>query len=583
VKGRATPSLDEKFQLMSVEFMQKKPIFAKKSWKSFKDLMPSEFKLFILKILECQTDEKKVFKCLENFLQSLTTEDLEKFMELSPEEIQNRLNGQAILNNPFNKSFLQIKSKSIQKTVFNEAFYFFHYILENVVSCTGLTEIGSDGYHGSSDFNQYAARRTLDFYLELITYPSVIFASFLSYTKNSPSAFLLTILTITSILALTHIYIHFLRPCPNQYSILENLNQKVIEQKMPPIFKRMDILTEIQAAFSSGRGVILTADPGEGKTTVVQSLAELIVSKECEHFLAKSQLFSFNANNMSSSGLSKIESHFKNYSEEFILFLDEIESSFKDKGESGKLSDSLLTFQHKFNYIICATTTEQYNRTIKGKEESFLRRFKHIEITPLKDENIKIALYDFLHFNAPELTIDKDVIPHLIEKAKNSNNHSSIIHTASTVFALTISKATTLFFQTLEKEIQILREKIELYNKSHLHESCLATPQEIKNFQIDMQNLKNKQTELTKKQKELQKIKRIEQIYARLKIASSLLATASVNNPSHLHKKKWLVNQVCCQILLNFIQENRSKIGLPSKITIDFINQILEEHPIQKQ
>jgi energy-coupling factor transporter ATP-binding protein EcfA2 len=586
LKGRATHSVNsENFQLISVEFMQKKPVFAKKSWENFKGLSPYAFKSFILQILATQADEKKVFKCLENFLQSLTVKDLEKFLELSSEEIQNLLNGDASLNNSFVKSSLQLKSLSIQKTIFNEAFYLFHYILENLVSCTGLTELGAeeDSFE-LRKIKQYEAKNTLDFYLTLLTYPSVIFTGLLAYTKHTASAFLLTLLTIISILAITRIYMHFLKPCPNHFLGLENLNQKVIEQKTAPIFKRMDILEAIQSAFSSGKGVILTANPGEGKTTIVQSLAELIVSKECKHFLTKAQLFSANANRLNSyeSSLDRIERKFKNYPKGFILFLDEIESFFKDSLVHVKLSDSLLTFQHKFNYIICATTTEQYNRTIKDKEESFSRRFKHIEITPLKDKDIEIALYDYLHFKAPELTIDEEVIPYLIEKVKDSNCLSSIIDTAIALLACTISKATTPSFQTLEKEIQILRGKIELYNKSHLHKSCPVTPEEIEKYQKNLQNFKDKQAELTKKQSELQKIKRIEKIYTQLKNSSYSLAANSVNNQNSLHKKKWLVNQVCCQILLSFIQNNRLKIGLPSKITTNLIDEILKENPIQK-
>lgn len=566
-------------------FVQSRSTFGGKLLKALTQLPPDEVSKALLAFMGEQEGKADVGPTIEKFLQLLDIEGLKNFTHLDDQKVDENILVQTLLKDEALKSILEVKGRAIWKEISVEIYYFIHHLIETCISWTGLTEI--KGHSRRSPFNQgeisaYEAKSKIEAYLALLGYPSIIFASAFGILGSAVTAGIATGIIVAASLLMIPIYMRYLRPCPKEYDGFSNLNEKMMEKDCPPIYKRRDILTRIQNAFLAGKGVILTANPGVGKTTVVDSLAELVVSKQSEKFLAGTQLFSANASKMGEGGMGNLnftglENTFKRHNKDVVFFFDEIESIFKKSITNHKPVDPLLTFHDKFRYIICATTTEQYNNTIRDKEKAFNRRFVHIEINPLEKTELEVALYEYLHFKAPELALEENVIPYIIEKASAFNSQTSQVDAATSLLSTAIVKATVLSGGQLERDANALNLEADSLQKNMLHKGpSSAFTDEIQKYQQVMKDLKGKKIKLVKRQKELDKIKKLEQTCLTLKHSTYNIAS-EVKDHNPKKTLEWLKKQAHYKILTEFLAQKKAKIGLPTSINKELIDQIVLE------
>lgn len=569
---------------LKAAFIRGNKMFGNKLLKSLAQLPPGEVHKVILASMEEQEGKANIKPIIEKLLQCLDVESLKGITGLNDQKVKETIQVQKLLKDEAIKNVLAVKGKAIFKELSVEIFYFIHHLIEIVISWTGLIEVkghSRKNSYNTGEMGAYEAKAKMQAYLALLGYPSLIFASSFAIIGSAAVAALVTgIIAITTLLMIP-VYVRYLRPCPKEFDGLNNLNQKVLEAESPPIFKRRDVLMRIQNAFLSGKGVVLTADPGIGKTSVVDSLAELIVTKQCEKFLMKSQVFSANANKLVDAGMGNInftglDNTFKRHSKEVVFFFDEIESIFKENILSGKVADSLLTFHDKYRHIVCATTTEQFNNTIKDKENAFNRRFVHIEIKPLDKKELEVALYEYLHYKAPELVIQDDTIPYILEKASEFNPKTSQVDAATSLLTAAIIKSTILTHGKLEDEMNALSLEMDSLKKKLLHRSPTSVNStEIQKYQRVMKALNIKKAALARKQKELAKIKALERSCLALKHATYKIASeVKNNNPGKT--REWLKKQAYYKIQSDFLAQKKIKIGLPTSISKELIDQIIK-------
>lgn len=569
----------EEVNQLKLAFMQSSRSFGGKLLRGLAELPANEIHKVIQACLQEQEDEKRLHPIIERFLHLLNLDELKTMTGLSNNKIQETIQMQGLLKDEAIKNVLGVKGKAIWSELKVEFYYFMHQLIEISISWTGLIDAKESSRRSyGREMGGREAQSKIEGYLAVLGYPSLIFASAFALLESVVVAGIATGVIVVGTLLMIPLYLRYLRPCPREYGGLENLNDKVREKEDAPTYKRRDVLARIQMAFQSGKGVILTADPGVGKTTVVDSLASEIVERKCEKFLLDAQVFSINAGKIETGvSLQELGQTFKRNSKEVVFFLDEIESLFKETVHSGKASEKLLTFHDKFRHIICATTTEQYNRTIKDKENAFNRRFVHIQVKPLEKSEMEVTLYEYLHFKAPELAIEENIVDYIIDRANEYNSKTSQIDAATSLLSAAITRATVLSGGQLEKDIHSLTLEIEALQKTMLHKQPSAGySKEIHKYQQAVRNLEVKKAEMMQRQKELKKIKELEHRCLALKHSSYTIASQIKDHHSG-KTAEWLRAQAYHQILSEFLAKKKLKIGLPPSISKELIDTLIEE------
>lgn len=588
IKGRV--STDSTFTLNNSELAQVKEafikcdnLFAGDLLKKLTQLPPDEVKRAVFSAME-QGDETKIRVSLDSFLKALSDEKLILFTSIKTENLDATLAKNVLLRDKALNSVLYTKGKAVWKEVFYEISHFIHHLIETFISMTGFTEIGGtkSGPLESSAMSSWEAKAKIEFYVALLAYPSILFASVFAIVGSAPVAAIVAAIVVVASILFIPIYMRYLRPCPNQYSGLENLNQKILRNENPPTFQRTDVLNKIQDAFCEGKGVILTAAPGAGKTTIVDSLAEIIVAKKAKEaagFLNKAQLFSANASQFkgtSYDGLcfTSLAERFRDHSKEFVLFIDEIAILFEEHTLRGKQDKPFLTFYDKFKNVICATTTEEYEKLIQ-KEGSINRRWRRIEIKPLTTEELESALYKYLHYSAPALILGENVVPYIMEKTHEFNPKTSQIDGAMSLLKSAISKASHITFESLEKRANDLKIEIEFMENHLLHSDQTTSTNELEDYQQKCSQLSEVKKELSVQLDKLKHIKKIEAIGLKLKRQGYELAAKS-KTKSALQSRKWLINHATQQVLTQFIVSGRDQLGLPVGLNKALIDDIVK-------
>lgn len=571
--------------ILKQAFISSHSAFGGKLLTSLSKLPPNKIFDVLMTFMNEEEGKVNVYETIDSFLEILDTGSLKKMAGLDDRKVQETIQVQAFLKNEALKSVLQVKGKAILKEFGVEVYYFIHHLIETFIYFTGLAEVkghSKKNKYSSGEMSAFEAKSKFESYLILLGYPSLIFASSFGLLGSAGAAGLATAMIVTATLIMIPVYMRYLRPCPRQYEGIDNLNEKIMEKESAPIFKRRDVLMRIQNAFLAGKGVLLTANPGIGKTTVVDSLADLIVSGRCEDFLKNSQVFSANAgklalNTMDGLNFDGLDRTFKKYADEVVFFFDEIESIFQKNLLAGKVSELFLTFQDKFRYIICATTTEQYEKTIKDKEPAFNRRFVHIEIKPLEIDELTVALYDILHFKAPQLPVNEDVIPYIIGNASRYNPKTSQVDAATSLLSNAIVKATVLTGGEAEKEMNAISLELDSLQKNLLHkDSSSQYTEEIRKYRQLTENLKVKKKELEKQNRELAKIKTLEKACLTARNSAYKLASGAKRG-NRIKTREWLKKQAYHKILTGFLEQKKTEIGLPIAITKELIDRILQE------
>jgi ATP-dependent Clp protease ATP-binding subunit ClpB len=265
-------------------------------------------------------------------------------------------------------------------------------------------------------------------------------------------------------------------------SILEkycvNKIKQVKEKASVPMIGRdeeLKIITEILNRKLKPH-VIITGEPGVGKSTLVEGFCHKIANKSILTSFDNASVFEIIIGALFAGAsykgevedrLQKIFNELKKYDKP-IVFIDDIHELFDSNQGSGigsiiksELSKGDITF-------IGATTTEKYRKTL-GKDDALSRRFETLEvIEPHQDLAFRMINNVILHYqNHHDFSIDEEGIKESIRLSKRYLKEKSLPDSALDLIDRTMSSL-KVAKETIKKEIPLLKQQaiaIELLNE----------------------------------------------------------------------------------------------------------------------
>lgn len=188
----------------------------------------------------------------------------------------------------------------------------------------------------------------------------------------------------------------------DQYS--ENFTQMAREGKLSPVVGRQHEIDQLVRILSrrTKNNALLLGEPGVGKTSVVERLAELIVSQQVPDTIKNKELIALDLASLVSGTkyrgelekrLDALRNEFHSQERSVILFIDEIQQLAQVKGSEGGLGPGDILKPELARgrlQVIGATTYQDYEKYIVP-EESLERRFQPIHIhEPKRAEALSI-------------------------------------------------------------------------------------------------------------------------------------------------------------------------------------------------
>jgi hypothetical protein len=497
------------------------------------------------------------------------------------------IHSDALLKDKALESVLMTKFKAYAQEMAPEIISLGHHVIEIFISICGLNQIGPNNQddgpwrHINSS---YEAKAKYELYLGMFAYPTTLFSSIYAYVGIASVAAAGAGLSILATIVFAAIYMRFLRPCPLYGTGLETLTSRVLRQEEDPLYWRIDLLDKIQKALASRKGVILIGKPGEGKSATIRALAQYMVSDNCldKNFKYKLLFQMTLSKQYGQSPFDTTYSEYKNYPNDAMFYIDEIQEVFKkDKLQGDKAQDDLKRFCNTFTYVLAATTTEEYEKHIKNTEakDTILRRFTVIELEPSSDQEVEDSLYYALARKAaPDNLVDNGVIPYIVNKALQFKSDTAKIDAAHSLLSRALHALRSESSNELEKEILKMEQEYKIL------ETKLWFERDEKDLSAYLKlkiNLDEKKLELNNKKEKLKRIKTTEALF--LKTKRSRYASAAKIHPT-LEKnpslmKQWLKKEVMTQILDQTIRNEKMNVGLQPALSAELIDKIIAQEP----
>jgi ATP-dependent Clp protease ATP-binding subunit ClpB len=222
--------------------------------------------------------------------------------------------------------------------------------------------------------------------------------------------------------------------------------------------------------------VIITGEPGVGKSTLVEGFCHKIANKSILTSFDNASVFEIVIGALFAGAsykgevedrLQKIFNELKKYDKP-IVFIDDIHELFDSNQGSGigsiiksELSKGDITF-------IGATTTEKYRKTL-GKDDALSRRFETLEVVePHQDLTFRMINNVILNYqNHHDFSIDEEGIKESIRLSKRYLKEKSLPDSALDLIDRTMSSL-KVAKETIKKEIPLLKQQaiaIELLNE----------------------------------------------------------------------------------------------------------------------
>ncbi|MEO8234244.1 MAG: ATP-dependent Clp protease ATP-binding subunit [Flavobacterium sp.] len=215
--------------------------------------------------------------------------------------------------------------------------------------------------------------------------------------------------------------------------------------------------------------VIITGEPGVGKSTLVEGFCHKIANKTILSSFHNASVFEINIGALFAGAsykgevedrLQKIFNELKKYDKP-IVFIDDIHELFDSNQGSGiasiiksELSKGDITF-------IGATTTEKYRKTL-GKDDAISRRFETLEIQePQQDLAFRMINNVISHYQKHHnFSIDEDGIKEAIRLSKRYLKEKSLPDSALDLIDRTMSSL-KVAKETIKKELPELKIQLE--------------------------------------------------------------------------------------------------------------------------
>lgn len=484
------------------------------------------------------------------------------------------------------------EGQAIAKEFAVELKYFFHKLMEILITAIGLNEITRQKHTKYTEkketLNSEDAHYKLETYWRLIALPASLFAMIYSYVHYRTPAALLTFVSTMSAISALVAYNRYWKPCPIDQHGLKNLSVELLRETTPT-YPRRAILTKIKEAFESGKGVILVGDPGTGKSWIVRSFVEEAIAGRICKFIPTPQIFSCNAAALGNPDvLVNIEDRFRRFKSQVVFFLDEFHALFKQlQGVPNNSGEVLKTFHDEFKYIIGATTTDEYKEHIADKIAIIGRRFNIIKVGPMSNEEIQVALTHYLAHAAPKIVYEPAVIDFIIEKATLFNPKTSKIDAAHSLLQSAIQKMSQFENPKLSRKKSDLEADIEkltqyLIMRQRQHNT---TNDDQKEFQKTLSDLKSKKESLKSinrtsetRNQEIHRMQRIESIILKLRKQNYNDAKSDCDlNKDTSRLCNWLRHHTRVNILERLVASEREKLTLPGSLDLTLIETIISE------
>jgi len=243
--------------------------------------------------------------------------------------------------------------------------------------------------------------------------------------------------------------------------------------------------------------VIITGEPGVGKTALVDGFAQVIVQGFVTQQLQKARLFELDTGALvaGASYKGEVEDRIKNIIKEIkqfekaILFIDEIHLLLDSKGSIGTGVVNLLKPELARGEltVIGATTQEEYRKYIE-QDEAFSRRFEVVKV-PEPDADTAVAMLKHvvsLYEKHHHLKVEEEAIWEAVHMAKRYSRDRRLPDAAVDIMDRTMS-AIRMMGDTSFRELASLQTGLD-----HIVAAHSASPAYLEHLQRWHKELKDK-------------------------------------------------------------------------------------------
>jgi ATP-dependent Clp protease ATP-binding subunit ClpB len=298
-----------------------------------------------------------------------------------------------------------------------------------------------------------------------------------------------------------------------KYCIHKNIEKK--KNKILAIGRESELNTikEILCRFSKPN-VLLIGDRGIGKTILINTLVQNVISNQVPDVLNKVQLFELDLSSLiaGASYKGEIEDRLKNCIQELrqypkaILIIEEIHTLLDKNGGDSGVSNVLKGELAKGLNIIATSTIDEYSKRIE-KEQGLSGMFEIVKLEESNDETLfrmireSIKTYQEHH----KIQIDDETISESIRLSRRYLKEKSLPESAINLIDHTMSVLKTSG-ETFLKEKQAIIDKLAVLK---INETNLSEEQLIKESNWFLTDLINKTTFLID-QEEQNEVKSLE-------------------------------------------------------------------------
>lgn len=379
----------------------------------------------------------------------------------------------------------------------------------------------------------------------------------------------------------------YVKPMPTYLPRAVNWTDLALEGLFHAAEGKKEVLDEIANTLITSKKVkthpMLIGNSGIGKKQTVKAFVQALVRGDYPELKGKTVFYIntadlINAEGMfesSNSILYKISEAMGRHREDIILVFDRIHLACQDRS-TVVIGDQLqILLNDSFPYVIGITTEEECARDIYVNHSAFAGHFKIINLENTSPTKTQEILYSHLLKESPQTLLDQNALPHLISRTSGQTQPAAAIRILSECIR-------RMNESTLPSQNRVNRQnaRVKSLHQSSLGGSFLpydktsfpetqAIEEEIVQLKKALDREREALGQIQKSKESLAKAK-LEMCKTTLKVASATANQTVVN--SFL-----LLSHFLIPFLEKSIRQKSSELGVPSAITSELIDSVLED------